>query len=161
LVLPLGSKTFGFADLVGELSPERRAGRKEGKRERTNQKLLYTSVSVCACLSAICAKTSILAHQLAYLAAMNANNSLTDANPKLRYQLKSIDPVAAPAGTEGTWYRYVIVQGISEITGMRPGDYAQVDAAVREMVERLNERSAGKNTKKISPAPNKAENSEK
>jgi len=90
---------------------------------------------------------------------MNAANSLTDAAPSLRYQLKSIDPVATPEGGEGTWYRYVIVQGVSEITGMRPGAYAQVDVAVREMVDRLNERSAGKNTKKPNPAPIKTESS--
>jgi hypothetical protein len=100
-------------------------------------------------------------HQLAYLAVMNAANSLTDAAPTLRYQLKSIDVVAAPEGGEGTWYRYVIVQGVSEITGMRPGDYAEVDVAVREMVDRLNERSAGKNTKKSNPAPVKTQSAEK
>jgi len=88
---------------------------------------------------------------------MNSTNSLTDADSKLRYQLKSIDPVTTPEGGEGTWYRYVIVQGVSEITGMRPGDYKQVDMAVREMVDRLNERSAGKNTKKTNPVPVKTE----
>ena len=66
----------------------------------------------------------------------------------LIYQLKSIELVApCPEGSEGTWYRYIIVQGTSEIAGMRPGDHAQVDIAVREMVDRLNERSAGKNAK--------------
>ena len=92
---------------------------------------------------------------------MNAANSPAYTDPKPLYQLKSIDLVATPEDSEGTWYRYVIVQGASEITGMRPGDRAQVDIAVREMVDRLNERSAGKNTKKASPPPNKAESGDK
>lgn len=131
------------------------------KESGTNRRPLYTSKPVCAGISANYAESSVITRQLAYLEAMNAPNPLTDTAPKLRYQLKSIDLVATPEGGEGTWYRYVIVQGISEITGMRPGDYVQVDHAVREMVERLNERSAGKNTKKVNPAPVKTEGSNK
>ena len=82
---------------------------------------------------------------------MNTTNPLVEVIPPPRYQLKSIDVAVAPEGNEGTWFRYVIVQGISEITGLRPGSHAEVDFAVREMVDRLNERSAGKGTKKIKP----------
>lgn len=79
---------------------------------------------------------------------MNADKSLTDAIAEPRYQLKSIDVTDTPDGSHGTWYRYVIVQGGNEVTGMRPGSLAEVDAAVRDMVARLNERSAGKSQKK-------------
>ena len=77
---------------------------------------------------------------------------LVAAVPAAPYQLHSIAPAATPAGSEGTWFRYVIVQGANEITGLRPGNHNEVDFAVREMVDRLNERSAGKNTKKLKPA---------
>lgn len=72
-----------------------------------------------------------------------------DAPAEARYQLQSIEITTTPDGGEGTWYRYVIVQGSSEITGLRCGNRDEVDYAVREMVERLNERSAGKNSKKL------------
>ncbi len=74
---------------------------------------------------------------------------VVDTTPAPPYQLKLIDLATTPDGSEGTWYRYVIVQGMSEITGMRPGNHDEVDFAVREMVDRLNERSAGKTAKKL------------
>ena len=86
---------------------------------------------------------------------MNADNTPVDAHIGPRYQLKSIDVTLAPEGGEGTWYRYVIAQGSNEITGMRPGTLAEVDIAVREIVVRLNERSAGKSTKKPKVVPGK------
>jgi len=94
-------------------------------------------------------------YQLAYLCSMSATNSLMETTTEARYQLRSIELTTTPEGSEGTWYRYVIIQGISEITGMRPGTQAEVDYAVRDMVERLNERSAGKNTKKPKPVVEK------
>jgi hypothetical protein len=65
------------------------------------------------------------------------------------YQLHSIASIATPAGCEGDWYRYVIEQGSRHITGLRSGQSeAEVDSAVRQMIEGLNERSVGKNNKK-------------
>lgn len=85
---------------------------------------------------------------------MNIANNLIEAVPTPRYQLQSIIPAMTPEGSEGTWYRYVIVQGENEITGLRSGNQNEVDLAIREMVDRLNERSAGKAAKKTNqPAP--------
>lgn len=87
---------------------------------------------------------------------MNTVISLTSPVAEPRYQLRSITLAVTPEGGEGTWYRYVIVQGDSEIAGLRCGNRDEVDVAVREMVERLNERSAGKNTKKLKTTVNKS-----
>lgn len=72
---------------------------------------------------------------------------------QIPYELQSIIPVTAPGDAEGTWFRYVIAQGANEIIGMRVGSAEEVETAVREMVDHLNERSKGKNVKKSKPAP--------
>ena len=59
------------------------------------------------------------------------------------YRLQSVEHTEAPEGNEGTWYRYVIVQGGNVITGLRPGTLAELNPILQEMVDRLNER-AGK-----------------
>lgn len=85
------------------------------------------------------------------------NSSLSvGALPMVPYQLQSISPVAAPSDSEGSWFRYVIAQGVNEITGLRLGSASEVEYAVREMVDRLNERSAGKSVKKLKPVPVRA-----
>lgn len=62
--------------------------------------------------------------------------------------MESITKTTTPEGSEGTWYRYVISQGINEITGIRSGGQAEVTSLVGEMVERLNLRRIGKTTRK-------------
>ena len=56
------------------------------------------------------------------------------------FRLDSIAEVPAPEGGEGTWHRYVIVQGTNTINGLRAGTHAEVSVQVEMMVERLNER---------------------
>jgi hypothetical protein len=68
----------------------------------------------------------------------------TEVNHETPFRVESITKTAAPAGAEGTWYRYVISQGNNQITGSRSGNQSEVDFQVAEMVERLNERRAGK-----------------
>ena len=66
----------------------------------------------------------------------------------LLYRLDSVVPATAPAGSDGTWYRYVIVQGANTITGFRSGTLAELNPVLQEMVDRLNER-AGKQRAKL------------
>lgn len=74
--------------------------------------------------------------------------AVTEALLEVPFRLDSITPVAAPAGSEGIWHRYVISQGTNEITGLRAGTQAEVTRLVDDMIERLNERRLGKNKKK-------------
>jgi hypothetical protein len=64
------------------------------------------------------------------------------------FSLESVTPTAAPAGSAGTWHTYVIVQGENRIVGTRAGTLAEVSILVRDMIERLNERS-GKQLAKL------------
>jgi len=64
------------------------------------------------------------------------------------FRLASITPAEAPVGSGGSWYRYIILQGANEITGLRAGSQTEVQRLVDEMVERLNERRLGKIKKK-------------
>lgn len=56
------------------------------------------------------------------------------------FRLHSLAPAPTPAGSEGTWFRYEIMQGTSMITGVRSGTEAEVNLAVQTMVDQLNER---------------------
>jgi hypothetical protein len=64
-------------------------------------------------------------------------------NVETLYRLDSVTPVAPPDGSDGTWYRYVIVQGSNIITGQRSGTLPELNPVLEDMVARLNER-AGK-----------------
>ncbi|MET0535885.1 MAG: hypothetical protein ABW171_16835 [Steroidobacter sp.] len=74
--------------------------------------------------------------------------SATEMLLEVPFQLASLTPADAPTGAEGTWFRYVIMQGTNEITGLRAGSRPEVQRLVDEMVERLNERRLGKIKKK-------------
>ena len=63
---------------------------------------------------------------------------------ELPFRLESLVATDSPEGSEGDWYRYVIVQGANHITGVRCGGENEVKSIVREMVDRLNERREGK-----------------
>lgn len=76
---------------------------------------------------------------------------ITQANHEVPFRLASLIKTGAPEGSDGTWYRYVIAQGTNEITGIRNGAEAEVAHLVGEMVERLNERRAGKTKTRIKP----------
>ncbi len=66
-------------------------------------------------------------------------------NHEVPFRLASLNETGAPEGTDGTWYRYVIVQGTNRITGVRSGPESEVMHLVQDMVERMNERRLGKN----------------
>ena len=72
----------------------------------------------------------------------------TEVLLEVPFRLDSITPAEAPAGSDGSWYRYVISQGENEITGLRAGSQSEVQRLVDDMVERLNERRIGKAKKK-------------
>jgi hypothetical protein len=57
------------------------------------------------------------------------------------YEVVSVRPVPAPAGTTGaSWHRYEIRQGENNIVGYRAGPTCDVALAVEAIVLRLNER---------------------
>jgi hypothetical protein len=74
--------------------------------------------------------------------------STTEMLLEVPFRLESITPADAPAGSDGSWFRYVILQGENEITGLRAGSQNEVQRLVDEMIERLNERRLGKAKKK-------------
>jgi hypothetical protein len=56
------------------------------------------------------------------------------------FRLDSITEVTPPDGHEGSWHRYVIMQGGNRITGVRSGTRFEVSSSIENLVERLNER---------------------
>jgi hypothetical protein len=79
---------------------------------------------------------------------MSWRNSTKAAPEEPPFRLQSVSRTASPEGSEGDWYRYVIAQGTNLITGMRAGEEDEIQRALNEMVERLNERRMGKNRSK-------------
>jgi len=70
-------------------------------------------------------------------------SSAPDSEPDLLgqpFRLDSITEVPAPDGAEGTWQRYVIVQGSNTINGLRSGTLADVKVQIEDVVRHLNER---------------------
>jgi hypothetical protein len=63
------------------------------------------------------------------------------------FRLDSLHDVPAPEGCEGTWQRYVIVQGNNRIVGMRAGLQSEVSKVVSDYIERLNLRFAKQKAK--------------
>jgi hypothetical protein len=63
---------------------------------------------------------------------------------ELPFKVDSIAKTAAPDGTQDIWHSYVISQGANTIAGIRTGTLAEVTLLLQEMVERLNERRAGR-----------------
>ena len=57
------------------------------------------------------------------------------------YRLESVEPAPAPGSAEGSWFRYVIVQGSNRIVGFRSEPLTALRPILDEMVNRLNERS--------------------
>ena len=71
-------------------------------------------------------------------------NSPTETVLEQPFKVDSISKAAAPKGTEGPWHSYVISQGANTIAGIRTGTHAEVSMLLEEMVERLNDRRAGR-----------------
>ena len=70
--------------------------------------------------------------------------SPTETVLELPFKVDSIAKTPAPNGTVGVWHRYVISQGPNTIAGIRTGTEAEVTILLQEMVERLNDRRAGR-----------------
>ncbi len=68
----------------------------------------------------------------------------TETFLELPFKVDSISRTDAPSGAEGVWHSYVISQGTNTITGVRAGTHAEVTLLLQDMIERLNERRAGK-----------------
>ncbi len=68
----------------------------------------------------------------------------TETFLELPFKVDSISRSDAPNGAEGIWHSYVISQGTNTITGVRAGTHAEVTLLLQDMIERLNERRAGK-----------------
>ena len=69
------------------------------------------------------------------------------------YEIKSVQKTDPPTGSEGSvWYQYVITQGTNTIQGYRQGNLKAVTEAVKEIVEKLNERRMGKRAQVSKPA---------
>jgi hypothetical protein len=68
----------------------------------------------------------------------------TETFLELPFKVDSIARTTAPTGAEGVWHSYVISQGANTITGVRAGTHAEVTTLLHDMIERLNERRAGK-----------------
>jgi hypothetical protein len=71
-------------------------------------------------------------------------SQLTETFLELPFKVDSISRAAVPPGAEGVWHSYVISQGTNTITGIRAGTHAEVSMLLQDMIERLNERRAGK-----------------
>lgn len=61
-----------------------------------------------------------------------------------QFKVDSILQTAAPQGAQGIWHSYVISQGENMINGACAGTRNEVVMLLDQMVERLNERRAGK-----------------
>lgn len=73
-----------------------------------------------------------------------AATPVTETALERPFKVDSISKTAAPNGTEGVWHSYVISQGTNMIAGVRTGTQAEVTVLLQDMVERLNERRAGR-----------------
>ena len=73
-----------------------------------------------------------------------AKEAPTETFLELPFKVDSIARTAAPPGSDGVWHCYVISQGTNTITGVRAGTHAEVTTLLHDMIERLNERRAGK-----------------
>jgi hypothetical protein len=88
--------------------------------------------------------------QVAYGGGMSRSAAAIE-NIEAPFRVDSISKAAAPEGSEGPWFTYVISQGTNTISGVRSGGLAEVTSMVGEMVERLNERRVGKSRPKGKP----------
>ena len=78
-----------------------------------------------------------------------SNSKRESAAPAQDYQqpfeFVELEQVEAPDGSDdGKWYRYVISQGGQSIVGHRRGTKKKVREAVKDIVQRMNERRMGR-----------------
>ncbi|WP_129645442.1 hypothetical protein [Peristeroidobacter agariperforans] len=60
------------------------------------------------------------------------------------FKVDSVSRAAAPSGEVGLWHSYIISQGTNTIAGVRAGTHSEVTMLLEEMVDRLNDRRAGR-----------------
>lgn len=58
----------------------------------------------------------------------------------LIFEVTAIEKTETPEGSEGAWYRYVLENGQSTVTGYRRGTRKQVADYAKQTAEELNER---------------------
>jgi len=63
-------------------------------------------------------------------------------DPKRQFAVALVESSPAPDGTESpSWYRYIIKNGITTITGSRCGSREEVTSHAREFAQNLNSRN--------------------
>jgi hypothetical protein len=75
---------------------------------------------------------------------MDLGNETANANRPRRsshYSVASVDKAEMPAQEGGDWYRYVVEDGHSTITGFRCGSRSEVVEYAQEFAEQLNTRN--------------------
>jgi hypothetical protein len=72
------------------------------------------------------------------------SSSPTETVLEWPFKIDSISRAAAPTGEAGPWHSYIISQGTNTIAGIRAGTHSEVTMLLEEMVERLNDRRAGR-----------------
>jgi hypothetical protein len=71
------------------------------------------------------------------------NAEIDDSMIEERYQVVSVEKIDPPQGMPaGSWYRYVIGQGRSQIEGLKLGTLHAVTEHARIMADDLNSRAA-------------------
>jgi hypothetical protein len=68
-------------------------------------------------------------------------NSANDFSRPRRYALARVEKTDAPDGGTSKWYRYVLDNGRSTITGLRSGSVKEVTEYANQYAEQLNARS--------------------
>jgi hypothetical protein len=71
-------------------------------------------------------------------------SSPTETTLERPFKVDSISRAAAPTGQAGPWHSYVISQGTNTIAGIRAGTHSEVTMLLEVMVDRLNDRRAGR-----------------
>ena len=72
------------------------------------------------------------------------SSSPTETVLERPFKVDSISKAAAPTGAAGPWHSYIISQGANTIAGIRAGTHSEVTMLLEEMVDRLNDRRAGR-----------------
>jgi hypothetical protein len=72
------------------------------------------------------------------------SSSPTETVLEWPFKVDSISKTAAPTGAVGLWHSYIISQGTNTIAGLRAGTHSEVSMLLEAMIERLNDRRAGR-----------------
>ena len=105
---------------------------------------IHLRLFIFACLSSLGLRRAALFRPVPALENALAIEALTETFLELPIKVDSISRAPAPPGAEGVWHSYVISQGMNTITGMRAGTHAEVTTLLQDMIERLNDRRAGR-----------------